>query len=60
MRKAAIFDVDGTLVDTVDQHARPSSTPYGHWVMRSTSGRSAARSAKVANCGFLTVFVDSL
>jgi beta-phosphoglucomutase-like phosphatase (HAD superfamily) len=49
MRKAAIFDVDGTLVDSVDLHARAwqeAFGEFGQWLrfsdLRSQIGKGSA------------------
>jgi beta-phosphoglucomutase-like phosphatase (HAD superfamily) len=45
---AAIFDVDGTLIDSVDFHARPGLKPLPNSAYRQRSTRCGGKSARAA------------
>jgi beta-phosphoglucomutase-like phosphatase (HAD superfamily) len=46
--EAVLFDVDGTLVDSVDLHARAWQEAFAHFGKRFPWRKSARRSAKAA------------
>jgi beta-phosphoglucomutase-like phosphatase (HAD superfamily) len=48
MPQAIIFDIDGTLIDTVDLHAQAWVDTFRHYGREVSSRRYAGRSARAA------------